>query len=78
MSLVLETIPATEIYIPRKVWTREEAHRLADSGFPNADKLELVNGEIIDRTGKKRPDVLWQMLILSWLQRVFWYGVCSG
>ncbi len=32
--------------IPRKVWTREEAHALADSGLlPNASKLELVLNE---------------------------------
>ncbi len=41
--------------IPRKVWTREESHLLVELCFPNAEKLELVEGELIDRMGKKRP-----------------------
>ncbi len=57
--------------IPRKKWTRQEAHILADLGFPNASKLELVDGELIDRMGKKHPHVLWQHLILAWLQAKF-------
>ena len=65
----LET--ATETYIPRKVWTREEAHCLAEIGFPNASRLELVNGEIIDHMGKKRPHVLWHNLVRQWLELVF-------
>jgi Uma2 family endonuclease len=69
MSTLLET--ATEVYIPRKVWTREEAHRLADLGFPNVDKLELVDGELIDHMGKKRPHVLWHNLVRQWLEKVF-------
>jgi hypothetical protein len=69
MSTLLET--ATEVYVPRKVWTREEAHRLADLGFPNVDKLELVDGELIDHMGKKRPHVLWHNLVRQWLEKVF-------
>ena len=57
--------------IPRKVWTREDAHRLADIVFPNALKLELIDGEIIDRQAKKHPHVLWQHLIFGWLQPLF-------
>ncbi len=60
-----------EVDIPRKVWTREEAHALVDLGFPNAEKLELINGDLIDRMGKKHPHLLWQHLILTWLQHVF-------
>ncbi len=57
--------------IPRKKWTRKEAHILADLGFPNASKLELVDGELIDRMGKKHPHVLWQTLIVAWLRAKF-------
>ena len=59
------------VEILRKVWTREEAHALVDLGFPNAEKLELINGELIDRMGKKHPHVLWQMLALEWLRTTF-------
>jgi Uma2 family endonuclease len=62
---------ATALEIPRKVWTREDAHSLADLGFPNASKLELINGELIDHMGKKRPHAIWQHLIQAWLQTTF-------
>jgi Uma2 family endonuclease len=63
---------ATALEIPRKVWTREDAHALADSGlFPNASKLELINGDLIDHMGKKRPHAIWQQWILVWLQATF-------
>jgi len=64
-------ITGTEPSIRRKVWTREEAQRLVDSGFPNAEKLELVNGELIDRMGKRHPHVLWHNLVRQWLINVF-------
>jgi Uma2 family endonuclease len=57
--------------VPLKVWSRDEAHALADLGFPNASKLELVDGELIDHMGKKRPHAIWQHLILAWLQVAF-------
>ena len=28
--------------IPRKLWTRDEAHTLVELGFPDAEKLELI------------------------------------
>ncbi len=61
----------TEVEIPRKVWTREEAHALVDAGIPNAEKLELVNGELINRMGKKRPHVVWQNQVHQWLSNAF-------
>ncbi len=60
-----------DVQIPRKRWTREETHLLADLGFPNASKLELIEGELIDRMGKKHPHVLWQNLIVAWLWATF-------
>jgi Uma2 family endonuclease len=57
--------------VPRKLWTREEAHALADLGFPNAEKLELIDGELIDRMGKKHPHVFWHHLVLAWLHAKF-------
>ena len=57
--------------VPRKVWTREEAHALVDLGFPNAEKWELIEGELIDRMGKKRPHVIWQGKLHAWLRAVF-------
>jgi Uma2 family endonuclease len=65
----MSTLPLSEI--PRKIWTREEAHALVDLGFPNAEKLELIEGELIDRMGKKHLHNLWQTLILEWLHQQF-------
>ncbi len=62
---------ADRVAIPRKVWTRKEAHALVDLGFPNAEKLELIDGDLIDRMGKKHPHVLWQHLCAAWLRGVF-------
>ena len=44
---------------------------LVDLGFPNAEKLELINGELIDRMGKNHPHVLWENLTLAWLHSIF-------
>ena len=57
--------------LPRKIWTRQEAHALVDLGLPNAGKLELIEGELIDRMGKNHPHILWQNLVLWWLQDTF-------
>ena len=59
------------VLVPRKVWSREETHQLAKYGFLNANKLELINGDLIDRMGKKQPHVLWQTLIHAWLAKTF-------
>ena len=60
--------------VPRKIWTREEAHALVDLGFPNAEKWELIEGELIDKMGKKRPHVIWQGIVYEWLLSVFGSG----
>ncbi len=65
----MPTLPALEV--PRKLWTRDEAHALVEMGFPNAEKLELIGGELIDRMGKKHPHNYWQNLIQAWLQKKF-------
>lgn len=68
-GIEIDAFPLADI--PRKVWTREEAHALVDLGFPNADKWELIGGELIDKMGKNRPHVIWQGRIHTWLQVVF-------
>ena len=70
MESIAELVDAGTV-IPRKVWTREEAHLLVDLGFPNAEKLELINGELIEGFGKNHPHVLWENLTLAWLHAIF-------
>ena len=67
MQLTVEEM----VTVPRKLWTREEAHALVDLGFPNAEKLELIEGELINRMGKKHVHLLWQNLMHEWLRMVF-------
>lgn len=70
----IETEELTVADTPRKIWTREEAHALVDLGFPNAEKWELIDGELIDKMGKKRPHVIWQGKVYEWLLGVFGSG----
>jgi hypothetical protein len=68
-SVGIDDLSAADV--PRKVWTREEAHLLVDLGFPNAHRWELIDGELIDKRGKKRPHVIWQGKVHAWLRAVF-------
>lgn len=56
---------------PRKRWTRAECATLEASGLLDQQHLELVEGELISKMGKKRPHVNALMSILVWLQRTF-------
>lgn len=74
----LEVGELTLADIPRKRWTREEAHALVDQGFQNAEKWELIEGELIDKIGKKRPHIIWQSKVRHWLEEAFcWQRVES-
>lgn len=55
----------------RKLWTRSEFDELYSSGLLNGQKLELIEGELIDRMGKKRPHVNSLALLHRWLVGVF-------
>lgn len=70
MQGVVADSPANVVQIPRKVWTREEAHALVDLGLPDADKLELIQGELISKV-KKRPHQMWRNRMQRWLNEVF-------
>ena len=56
--------------IPRKIWTRAEADLLPSDSL----SLELVNGELIDRMGKKPPHVYWKNILQEWLVANFGFG----
>jgi Uma2 family endonuclease len=59
------------VTIQRKVWTREDVERLIELEFPSAERLELIDGDLIDHMGKKHPDNYWQTLIRLWLEKTF-------
>lgn len=52
------------VEIPRKIWTREDLEHI-DPVL--AESLELVNGELIDRMGKRPPHMYWTEEIRDWL-----------
>ena len=56
---------------PRKRWTRIECATLEATGLWDQQHLELVQGELISKIGKKRPHVNSLMPVLAWLVRVF-------
>jgi hypothetical protein len=56
---------------PRKLWTRPEFDRLSSSGLLDSQRLELIEGELIDKMGKKRAHVNSLTLLHAWLREIF-------
>ncbi len=56
---------------PRKRWTREECAVLEASGLWEQQHLELIEGELISKMGKKRPHTNVMVIMHAWLLRVF-------
>jgi Uma2 family endonuclease len=55
----------------RKLWTRAECAAFEATGLWDQQKLELIEGELIDRMSKNRPHTNTLTLIQIWLFRVF-------
>jgi len=56
---------------PRKRWTRAECDRLEAAGIFDQQRVELIEGELIDKMGKNRPHVGVATLLMAWLSQVF-------
>jgi Uma2 family endonuclease len=56
---------------PRKRWTRAECQALEAAGIFDQQRVELVEGELIDKMGKDRPHVDALALLFTWLIHVF-------
>src|SRR5438445_5586587 len=56
---------------PRKPRTRVECEALASSGVLDYRKFELIEGELINRMGEKRPHVNSVTRLSDWLRIVF-------
>ncbi len=70
MPTVVTDLPA-RLDPPRKLWTRSEYDELSSSGLLNGQRMELIEGELIDKMGKKRPHVNSLTLLHGWLVKVF-------
>jgi Uma2 family endonuclease len=56
---------------PRKRWSRAECERLEALGIFDQQRVELIEGELIDKMGKNRPHVDAAALLIGWLIQVF-------
>ena len=56
---------------PRKRWTRSECEVIEATGLFDQERVELIDGELISKMGKKRPHVNVGTRLLAWLFRVF-------
>lgn len=56
---------------PRKRWSRPECDRLEALGIFEQQRVELIEGELIDKMGKNRPHVDTLTLLFGWLIQVF-------
>lgn len=70
MPTALFDLPAP-VNPPRKLWTRSDFDELYATGWLDRHRVELVEGELIDKMGKKRPLVNSLTLLQGWLQAVF-------
>ena len=61
----------TPLYPPRKRWTRVECESLEATGLWDCEQLELIDGELISRMGKKRLHVTVLALVQKWLIVIF-------
>lgn len=73
MAVLLSEIPETLAgdALPHKTWTRAELAVLESAGLLANRHFELIEGELIDKMGKKRPHVIATTGIMIALQAAF-------
>src|SRR5947207_81844 len=70
MPTAVIEIPASQ-NPPRKRWTRAEYDALSSSGVLNNQKLELIEGELIEKMPKKPRHMFSASRLLKWALIVF-------
>ncbi|HXP84642.1 MAG TPA: Uma2 family endonuclease [Bryobacteraceae bacterium] len=71
-TVVTETLSSPESpQPPRKRWTRAECALLGWLESPDLRHIELIEGELINRMGKKPPHTNVLMAVMIWLQDAF-------
>ena len=73
MPIIITETPAIPIPLapPRKRWTRYECEQLAATGLLDLSQLELIEGELITKMGKKRPHMIVEGGLTMWIAEVF-------
>ena len=57
--------------LPHKTWTREELALIESTGVLEGTHYELIEGELIDKRGKRYPHILGTLMIAGALRDVF-------
>ena len=70
MPTAVTDLPA-EAAPKRKRWTRREVDGISAAGLLDQQRLELIEGELIDKMGKNRPHVNCVALLHAWLVAIF-------
>ncbi|MGA3039737.1 MAG: Uma2 family endonuclease [Bryobacteraceae bacterium] len=78
VALTEISAPLTSADPPRKRWTRAECATLEASGLLDQESLELVEGELISKMGKKRPHVSSFTRLQVWLMQVFGWSFVNA
>jgi len=74
MATLVTPAPVAQAATPgprRKLWTRAECEQLQATGLWDQQRLELIEGELIDKMGKNGPHTASLAAIALWLRRVF-------
>jgi Uma2 family endonuclease len=72
MPLPLTEIPSSPPPLPeRKRWSRAECEVLEASGLFTVERVELVQGELISKMGKKRRHSTTLVLLRNWMIQTF-------
>ena len=68
LAPLISTPPAGPL---RKSWTRHELEAIESAGLLHDQDLELIEGELILKMGKKRPHTIAVSLLLKYLASIF-------
>ncbi len=71
VAVTIEPVQSVPMSPPRKRWTRAECELLERSGLLLNERLELVDGELINKMGKNHPHVRALALLMNWLKNSF-------
>ena len=73
MPTTLTATPSAALPIEplRKLWTRDQCEQLERAGLLDQQRLELVDGELINKMGKNRPHVNAMAMMVKWLSKFF-------
>lgn len=70
MPTVLEAVMDAPT-LPHKLWTREDCAVLEKAGLIEAERYELIEGELILKMGKNHPHVRALAILARWLRSCF-------